>query len=379
MDLDPWTRVAGVAAVAAGVSVLAWVIAYTAARIGRGQGSSSLLIADRLCRKPWVATLAALSVVVTTQTMSGMSDAARRGAAIAAIGCGCWLLVRGLRVSEQIVFNRLRMDVEDNRRIRRVRTQIALLRRVMAAAVVLLGLAAALMSFPGLRTFGASLLASAGLAGILAGLAAQTTLGNMFAGLQLAFTDAVRIDDVVVVEEEWGWIEEITLTYVVVHLWDERRLVLPTSYFTTTPFQNWTRTQARVLGSVILYLDYTTPLAELRTYAQKVIDESPLWDRRDWVLQVSDTTETTMVVRVLASAHDGPTAWDLRCDIREALLTFLQENYPGSLPAQRFITSRPQNGPSARPRDDQAGAHLDLHLPEPPAPEPPAPEPAVEI
>nr|WP_269328548.1 mechanosensitive ion channel domain-containing protein [Kineosporia babensis] len=229
------------------------------------------------------------------------------------------------------------MDVADNRRIRRARTQITLVRRVLGVVVIVLGVAAVLMSFPQMRTFGASLLASAGVAGIIAGLAAQTTLGNMFAGLQLAFTDAVRIDDVVVVEGEWGWIEEITLTYVVVHLWDERRLVLPTSYFVTTPFQNWTRNQARILGSVMLYLDYATPLTELREYAQKVIDANPLWDRQAWVLQVVDTTETTMLVRVLASAHDGPSAWDLRCDIREALLTWLQTHHPQALPVQRNI------------------------------------------
>nr|WP_269326956.1 mechanosensitive ion channel domain-containing protein [Kineosporia mesophila] len=275
------------------------------------------------------------------------------------------------------------MDVADNRRIRRLRTQITLVRRVLGVVVVLVGIAAVLMSIPQMRTFGASLLASAGIAGILAGLAAQTTLGNMFAGLQLAFTDAVRIDDVVVIEDEWGWIEEITLTYVVVHLWDERRLVLPTSWFTTNPFQNWTRNEARVLGSVILHLDYATPLTELRHYAQSVIDANPLWDRQAWVLQVADTTETTMVVRVLASAHDGPAAWDLRCDIREALLTWLQKNHPQSLPVQRniggaeqtyadgVVTSKAAGPDGARRRrreephlPDPQTAHLDLQTPD---------------
>jgi small-conductance mechanosensitive channel len=242
------------------------------------------------------------------------------------------------------------------------------LRRVVAAAVILLGLGTALMTFPELRTFGASLLASAGLAGIVAGLAAQTTLANIFAGLQLAFTDAVRIDDVVVVEDEWGWIEEITLTYVVLHIWDERRLVLPTSYFTTTPFQNWTRTQARVLGAVTLYLDYATPLTALREHAEAVIAASSRWDRRDWVLQVTDTTETTMVVRVLASAVDAPTAWDLRCEIREALLTFLQENHPESLPVQRVLidpapgsTGPTPDPPPANQNADPAVTALPVH------------------
>jgi len=156
--------------------------------------------------------------------------------------------------------------------------------------------------------------------------------------MQLAVTDALRIDDVVVVEGEWGWIEEITLTYVVVHIWDERRLVLPTNYFTTMPFQNWTRHQARLLGSVILHLDFATPLTALREHARQVIEASPLWDGQDWVLQVTSTTETTMVVRVLASAKDGPTSWDLCCEIREALLVFLQEQHPQAMPARRLIT-----------------------------------------
>lgn len=194
--------------------------------------------------------------------------------------------------------------------------------------------AAILMTFEELRTFGASLLASAGLAGVIAGLAAQTTLGNVFAGIQLAATDAVRIDDVVVVEE-WGRVEELTLTYVVIHLWDERRLVLPTTHFTTTPFQNWTRKEARVLGSVLLHLDFQTPVEALRLHAQQVIEADPRWDGRDWALQVIDTSDRAMVVRVLASAHDAPTAWDLRCGIREELLRWLQAEHPEALPRLR--------------------------------------------
>ena len=270
-------------------------------------------------------------------------------AVIAVIWSACWLLVRLLVVGEQIVLGRLRTDVEDNRRVRRARTQVTLLRRFVVVLVVVLGIAVGLTTFPPLHAFGASVFASAGVAGIVAGLAAQTTLANMFAGLQLAFTDAVRIDDVVVVQEQWGWIEELTLTYVVVHIWDERRLVLPTSYFTTTPFENWTRTQARLLGSVILHLDYATPLGPLREYAHSVIAASPLWDGKDWVLQVVDTTDTTMVIRVLASAADAPSAWDLRCDIREALLVWLQQHHPQSLPVTRVL-----------PMDDAPFAPADL-------------------
>jgi small-conductance mechanosensitive channel len=273
------------------------------------------------------------------QSEPGVTERWQRLASIVLIAAVTWLAVRAMRAGEQIIVARLRTDVADNRRVRRARTQVTLLRRIIDATFVLVGLSAILMSFPSLRTFGASLLASAGLAGIVAGLAAQTTLGNVFAGLQLAFTDAVRIDDVVVAEGEWGWIEEVTLTYVVLHVWDERRIVLPTSYFTTTPFQNWTRSQSRVLGAVTLYLDYATPLHELREHARTVVEASPLWDQKDWVLQVIDTTEKAIVVRVLASAHDAPTSWDLRCDIREALVGWLQENHPQALPVDRMQIS----------------------------------------
>ncbi|GAA3605478.1 hypothetical protein GCM10022223_21540 [Kineosporia mesophila] len=383
MDLDFWTQLLLVAVAAVAAGVIAWGLTWVAARIGRRRNAGGLIAIHRLCRHPFVLAVVAIAVEVALQAINGIHPGWTRTAGIAVILAACWLIVRSLQVGEEILFWRLRMDVADNRRIRRLRTQITLVRRVLGVVVVLVGIAAVLMSIPQMRTFGASLLASAGIAGILAGLAAQTTLGNMFAGLQLAFTDAVRIDDVVVIEDEWGWIEEITLTYVVVHLWDERRLVLPTSWFTTNPFQNWTRNEARVLGSVILHLDYATPLTELRHYAQSVIDANPLWDRQAWVLQVADTTETTMVVRVLASAHDGPAAWDLRCDIREALLTWLQKNHPQSLPVQRniggaeqtyadgVVTSKAAGPDGARRRrreephlPDPQTAHLDLQTPD---------------
>jgi small-conductance mechanosensitive channel len=191
------------------------------------------------------------------------------------------------------------------------------------------------MTFAQLRTLGASLLASAGILGVIAGLAAQTTLTNVFAGIQLALTDSLRFDDVVVVEDEWGRIEEMTLTYVVVHLWDERRLVLPTTYFTKNPFQNWTRNETRVLGAVLLHLDYRTPVDAIRTETQRLVEASPLWDQRDWVVQVVDSTPTTMVVRVLASAADAPSSWDLRCELREKLIDFMKVNHPECLPQAR--------------------------------------------
>jgi small-conductance mechanosensitive channel len=295
--------------------------------------------AAQRCRSPWMATLAATAALSSIPAASVHGDAEsvlRHTLVLALIGSVTWLGVRVAQAIENAAFSRLPVDVSDNRRTRKMRTQISVLRRIAVAVLVAVGAAAALMTFPQMRTFGASLLASAGLAGIIGGLAAQSTLTNVFAGLQLAFTDALRIDDVVVVEQEWGRVEELTLTHVVVRLWDDRRLVLPTTYFTTRPFQNWTRTTAAVLGSVILHLDHRTPIDRLRTEAGRVVAVSPLWDGRTWTVQVTDTDERTIQVRILASAADASSAFDLRCEIRERLLAWIGEHSPESLPRTRL-------------------------------------------
>jgi small-conductance mechanosensitive channel len=249
-----------------------------------------------------------------------------------------------LFVVEDAALRRLPIDVRDNLRARRLRTQIDVLRRVTAAVVTVIAFASALMTFDALRTLGTSLLASAGVLGAIVGFAARPTLSNVFAGLQLAVSGAVRLDDAVVIDGEWGWIEEVTLTYLVVRLWDERRLVLPCTYLTERPFQNWTRYESRVIGSVLLHLDYAAPVPEIREEAHRIVQENPLWDRRDWVVQVVESTPYTMVVRVLASAADGPSSWDLSCDIREQLIDFLARRHPGALPRPE-ITLLPADQP----------------------------------
>lgn len=296
------------------------------------------------CRWPWTATLltAAALAAMPTDTTGNAWSGARHAVYILLIGAVTWLLIAIARTAEDIAAHRLRIDVADNRRIRKLRTQISIVRRIVVAVLVLVGAAVVLMSFDRMRTFGTSLLASAGIAGVVGGLAAQSALTSVFAGLQIAFTDKVRIDDVVVVEDEWGRIEEITLTYVVVHLWDERRLVLPTTYFTSTPFQNWTRTSARVLGSVQLYVDFGTPIDAMRAEAERVIKASPLWDGQVWNLQVVDTTEVAAVVRVLASASDAGRAFNLRCDIREQLLSWLAHRHPRAVPQMRIASPAPE-------------------------------------
>ena len=340
MGLDIWVRLLTVAGTATGAGVLTLGLAVLIARFVARHDWVWVQAEVQSCRRPSVITATTVAFAAAMQRFPEIEVGWRRGVWIPAIGAVCWLLIYLAQVGESIVFHRLPVSVENNHRVRRTRTQVAMLRRLIVVAATGFGLGGALLVLlPGLPAIGASFFASAGLAGIVAAMAAQATLANVLAGMQLAFTDAVRIDDVVVVEGEWGWIEEITLTYVVLHIWDERRLVLPTSYFTTTPFQNWTRHQAQLLGSVILHLDYAAPLTALREHTRRVLEASPLWDRQGWVLQVTNTTETTMVVRVLASAKDGPTSWDLCCDVREALLVFLQEQHPEGLPVRRLLSA----------------------------------------
>lgn len=214
-------------------------------------------------------------------------------------------------------------------------TQTRVISNIIVGAVIVLVASFMLMTFPAVKQIGVSLLASAGVLGVVLGFAAQKTLGNVIAGIQIALAQPIRLDDAVVVENEWGWIEEITLTYVVVRIWDLRRLVLPISYFVEKPFQNWTRTSADILGSVFLYTDYTVPVEEVRAELGRLLEKSTYWDKKVNVLQVTNATDRTIELRALMSAENSPTAWNLRCEIRERLLEFLQRKYPKSLPRSR--------------------------------------------
>ena len=237
-------------------------------------------------------------------------------------------------MAEDTALSRYRTDVRDNRVARTVHTQVRLIRRVTAATVAVLAVGSMLLT--AVRTVGASVLASAGLVGAVAALAAQSLLGNVLAGLQIAFGQSLRLDDVVVVEGEWGRVEEITLTYVVVRIWDDRRLILPTSYFTTKPFQNWTHNSAELTGSVEIDVDWLVPVDRLRAYLTSVPETCPLWDERTNVLQVTDGLGGTVRIRALVSAYDAPTLWDLRCLVREQLVTWLRDHHPDALPRTRM-------------------------------------------
>jgi small-conductance mechanosensitive channel len=247
----------------------------------------------------------------------------------------CSILIRLTNVAQDMLFIRYDITIANNLRARKIRTQIIYVKKVAIVLLVSLCVSLILLSIPGVRKFGTTILAGAGVAGIIIGFALQKSLVNLFAGIQIAFTQPIKIDDAVVVENEWGWIEEINLTYIVVRIWDLRRLVLPITYFTEKPFQNWTRNDAQILGSVFLYLDYSMPLDPLRKHFEKVLSETTLWDQQTQVLQVTDTNEKTMTIRLLMTAQNSPTAWDLRCYVREKMIEFIQQNYPQSLPHVR--------------------------------------------
>ncbi len=249
-----------------------------------------------------------------------------------------WAAVKIIHILRDSGLERYNINVKDNARARGMHTQIRLMANIIIILVIIFTVALILMTFPEVRQVGLTILASAGIIGIVIGFAAQKTLGNLIAGIQIAITQPIRIDDVVIVENEWGKIEEITLTYVVVRVWDLRRLIVPIGYFLEKPFQNWTRTSADLLGSVMIFADYTVPVKEIRIELTNILKNSPLWDRKVNVLQLTDMNEKAIQLRALMSAEDASILWDLRCEVREKLLEFLQKKFPECLPRVRLVT-----------------------------------------
>ncbi|MBT0994523.1 mechanosensitive ion channel family protein [Cellulomonas sp. DKR-3] len=336
--------------------VVAFVVATLVSAIVRRAARRSTVASD-LTRRSRTALRAVLVVIgVWVALLLSTEDAEWRRAVvhllqILLIVAVAWLVGTLAFVLEDAAVARYRVDVADNRHARRVRTQVQVLRRLTVAVIVVCAIAGVALTFPGARAFGASILASAGLISIVAGLAAQSSLANVFAGIQLAFTDAIRVDDVVVVDAQWGRIEEITLTYVVVHAWDDRRLILPSTFFTTTPFENWTRRAADLLGTVELDLDWQVPVEPMRAELVRLLESTDLWDRRVGILQVTDAVGGVVRVRALASAADAPSLFDLRCHVREGLVGWLQREAPEGLPRNRWetVAAAPPGAPAAPP------------------------------
>ena len=324
-------------------AVLAALVAHRfvfmlAKRAARRTGN---IIEDSLLRhgeRPtrWIFPLLALVLVLPTLPFrSDVLWAAQHAVGLGLILSVGWVFILLADVFGDALYAKYRIDVSDNLAARRVRTQIQVLRRIFVVVVVIVTAGVMLMTFPAIHQLGTSLLASAGLAGLIIGMAMKPTLSSLVAGLQIALTEPIRIDDVVIVQEEFGWIEEIQTTYVIVRTWDLRRLVVPLSYFIENPFQNWTRRTADLLGTVFVYVDYSVPVEEVRQELHRILESSPLWDGKVWGVQVTNASEQAVELRALMSAPDAPKAWDLRCYVRERLIKFLQERYPESLPKMR--------------------------------------------
>ncbi len=252
------------------------------------------------------------------------------------IAAATWLAVQAVNGFAEGMVKQHPSDIRDNLEARRVLTQARVLARTANSVLLVAGAALMLMTFPGARQVGASLLASAGVIGIVAGLAAKPVFSNLIAGLQIALAQPIRLDDVLVVEGEWGRVEEINGTFVVLRIWDDRRLILPLTYFIERPFQNWTRYNSQLLGSVFIHADYGMPLAPLRAEVERIVKAAPEWDGRFFNLRVTDTTERTMQIRVLCTAASSALAFDLRCTVREGLIDFMQREYPQFLPKMRI-------------------------------------------
>jgi small-conductance mechanosensitive channel len=263
-----------------------------------------------------------------------------------------WTAISTVHIVSDVYLARFRLDLADNLQARKYVTQIRILRRVVNTLIVLLALGAGLMTFEPVRQYGVSIFASAGAAGLILGLAARPVLENLIAGIQIAITQPIRIDDAVVVEGEWGWIEEITGTYVVIRIWDWRRLIVPLSYFIQKPFTNWTRESASIIGTVFLHADYTLPVEELRACLGKLVKDEPLWDGKVAVIQVTDANDRTIEIRALVSARTSPDAWDLRCNIRERLVAWIRDNHPDCLPQVRSASLKGERAPISAEIDD---------------------------
>jgi small-conductance mechanosensitive channel len=292
--------------------------------------------------------LAALAVLPGLPLPPILMTALEHITGLGLIGAVAWLVTLFIDVTADVVAGHYRIDVEDNLMARRIQTQFQMLRRIVFVLVAFITVSLMLMTFPSIKHIGLSLLASAGLATLVVGMAMKGTLANLIASVQIAFSQPFRLGDAVVIEGEFGWIEEIGTMYVTVRIWDLRRLVLPLAYFLDHPFQNWTRTGSELLANTLLNVDYSAPLEELRQELRRICESTKLWAGKVCVLQASDATEHTVQLRALMDAHNASDAWDLRCLVREKLIEYLQKNRPESLPRYRGELQRPGVGQTSR-------------------------------
>lgn len=367
-DLSPWIATVVAAILVVAVALLLHRVA--AMVLLRATGHTPVLQAIvRACQRPtrvllpvlglqlvWQAATDDMRFILTIRHLNGL-------VLIAAV---TWLIVSAIGGMATGIIAQHPADVDDNLQARRIHTQARVLSRSAMLMVIFAGAAMMLMTFPGAKQVGASLLASAGVIGIVAGLAAKPVFSNLIAGLQIALAQPIRIDDVLIVQGEWGRVEEITGTYVVLKIWDDRRLIIPLQWFIENPFQNWTRTGSELLGSVFLNVDFRMPVAPLRAALEKMMPGYPEWDGRFFNLQVTDLTEKTMQLRVLCTSQSSSKAFDLRCKVREDMIAFMQKEYPQYLPTMRFLNEKDVASgavqvppePEVRPAIDRSEAGL---------------------
>ncbi len=314
--------------------VVAWLISLGIGRIFR---KSPVRVGRKLrvSMTIVIATAATMSFEPLFRLPEGTSYTAHKTLFVLLVLAIMYFVIRATTLAKLVLFERFNVDQKDNLHQRKMRTQIGFIEKVIDVFVFLIAASIILLSFDSVQNIGKGLLASAGVAGLVIGLAAQKLLGNLLAGIQIVLTQPIRMDDVVIVEGEFGWIEEITLTYVVVKVWDDRRVILPISFFIDNPFQNWTRNNSALLGPVMIYVDHSAPIDDLRTELTRIANASKYFDGRLAMIQVTDTRERCIELRILLSGPDAPTLWDFRCEVREKLITYIQQNHPSALPRVR--------------------------------------------
>ena len=332
-----WTLIIIIVAIVLALGVHRIVFTAAARVLNRAKRpvANSVLQHSNQPAKALFAILAVFLVLPSLPIPLEMKNSLERMLALTFTGAMGWLAFKLTWVIKDVVTTKYDLTAADNLLAREVMTRVGVMQRILAASILVITACLILMSIPSIRQIGVTLFASAGIAGIVAGLAARPALTNLIAGIQLALTQPIRIDDVVIVEGEWGWIEEIRVTFVVVRIWDLRRLVVPLSYFIERPFQNWTRKTADILGTVFLYVDYSVPVQRVREELHALLQMNALWDGKVWGLQVTNATDRVIELRALMGARNSGEAWDLRCQIREQLIAFLHEEFPGSLPRLR--------------------------------------------
>ncbi|KWV95234.1 mechanosensitive ion channel family protein [Erythrobacter sp. AP23] len=348
----PWNLIAFAVAATGAALLLHWIAFRLLRRLANASDSDADTMLVRRLATPTRIALVALALVLAAREIPAFETVWEKVAGFVMPALVGWIALAILHALVETMKLRADITVADNLAARRRRTKLTMLSRIATFIIIFVTVGLVLLSIPGVRDIGLTLVASAGLAGLAVGAAAQPALKSLIAGVQMALTEPINIEDVVIIEGEWGWIEEIRTTYVVVKIWDERRLIVPTTRFLEGAFQNWTKTTAQLLGSVMLYLDPATRIGPIRAEFERRIRANERWDGRVQVVQVTDTKRDAIEVRLLMSAKDSPTLFDLRCDIREGMLEWLADTMPEAFARLRIVSPESESPADALARPD---------------------------